>query len=221
MPIVNGKYQNPRWVNGQRPAIDAAELNAISDTLERLDEAPVLPSLTNPGTAADLLSGKQLIDANGKVLTGTMVNRGAVNDSVGGGYTYTIPQGYHDGTGKVTGLIKSCIFFSRMWNASGDNYPNRIYKDSLNLTLYLSGGFDLPEGSKNKDVRYVFNGLGIDTMLNVRFTVSNTVARLGIGTYDLSISAISVGTIDLRVWVSGAEGYSQSDDFIFHVTVRE
>ena len=42
MPIVNGKYQNPRWVNGQRPAIDAAELNAISDTLERLDEAPVL-----------------------------------------------------------------------------------------------------------------------------------------------------------------------------------
>lgn len=72
MPIVNGKYQNPRWVNGQRPAIDAAELNAISDTLERLDEAPVLPSLTNPGTAADLLSGKQLIDANGKVLTGTM-----------------------------------------------------------------------------------------------------------------------------------------------------
>ncbi len=72
MPIVNGKYQNPGWVNGQRPAIDAAELNAISDTLERLDEAPVLPSLTNPGTAADLLSGKQLIDANGNVVTGTI-----------------------------------------------------------------------------------------------------------------------------------------------------
>ena len=29
-----------------------------------------LPTLTNPGTAADLLSGKQLIDANGNVLTG-------------------------------------------------------------------------------------------------------------------------------------------------------
>ena len=34
-----------------------------------------LPTLTNPGTAADLLSGKQLIDANGNVLTGTLVNR--------------------------------------------------------------------------------------------------------------------------------------------------
>ena len=34
-----------------------------------------LPTLTNPGKAADLLSGKQLIDANGNVLTGTLVNR--------------------------------------------------------------------------------------------------------------------------------------------------
>ena len=36
-----------------------------------------LPALTNPGTAADLLSGKQLIDANGNVLTGTMPTQGA------------------------------------------------------------------------------------------------------------------------------------------------
>lgn len=221
MPIVNGKYQNPGWVNGQRPAIDAAELNAISDTLERLDEAPVLPSLTNPGTAADLLSGKQLIDTNGNVLTGTMPNRGAVNVDVSGGYAYTIPQGYHDGTGKVTGLIKSCIFFSREWNADYDTTPNRIYKDSLDLTLYLSGGINLPVGSKNKVVTYVFNGLGIGNMLNVHFTISSTVAQIGIGTYSISIRAISVGTIDLHVWVYGVTGYSRSDDFIFHVTVRE
>jgi len=37
MPIVNGKYKNPQWVDKQRPAIDAGELNAISDTLEKLD----------------------------------------------------------------------------------------------------------------------------------------------------------------------------------------
>lgn len=36
-----------------------------------------LPTLTNPGTAADLLSGKQLIDANGNVLTGMMPTQGA------------------------------------------------------------------------------------------------------------------------------------------------
>lgn len=34
-----------------------------------------LPALTNPGAAADLRSGKQLIDGSGNVLTGTLVNR--------------------------------------------------------------------------------------------------------------------------------------------------
>ena len=33
-----------------------------------------LPALSNPGAAADLKNGKQLIDANGNVLTGTMPN---------------------------------------------------------------------------------------------------------------------------------------------------
>lgn len=36
MPIINGRYVNPGWVNGQPPAINASELNAVSDTLERL-----------------------------------------------------------------------------------------------------------------------------------------------------------------------------------------
>lgn len=33
MPIVNGQYQAPTWVNGQAPAINASEMQAISDTL--------------------------------------------------------------------------------------------------------------------------------------------------------------------------------------------
>lgn len=39
MPIENGKYVNPGWVDNAPPAIDATELNAISDTLENLDNA--------------------------------------------------------------------------------------------------------------------------------------------------------------------------------------
>jgi hypothetical protein len=34
MPIVNGQYQAPTWVNGQRPPINAEELQAICDVLE-------------------------------------------------------------------------------------------------------------------------------------------------------------------------------------------
>lgn len=37
MPIQNGKYINPGWVDNAPPAVDSAELNDISDTLEKLD----------------------------------------------------------------------------------------------------------------------------------------------------------------------------------------
>lgn len=33
MPIENGKYVNPGWVNGTSPAMNATEMNAISNTL--------------------------------------------------------------------------------------------------------------------------------------------------------------------------------------------
>ena len=33
MPIVNGQYQAPTWVNGNRPAINATELQAMSDSI--------------------------------------------------------------------------------------------------------------------------------------------------------------------------------------------
>ena len=33
MPLVQGTYVNPGWVNDTAPAIDAVELNAMSDTI--------------------------------------------------------------------------------------------------------------------------------------------------------------------------------------------
>ena len=51
---------------------------------------------------AEILSGKTA-HARGALLTGTMPNRGAVAgviDQVAG--EYTVPQGYHDGSGKVS-----------------------------------------------------------------------------------------------------------------------
>ncbi|MGC6177010.1 hypothetical protein [Lacrimispora sp. 38-1] len=50
----------------------------------------------------DVLSGKVIVDKNGEPLTGTMPNRGAVSQVLGVNGTYTIPEGYHNGSGKVT-----------------------------------------------------------------------------------------------------------------------
>lgn len=53
-----------------------------------------LPTLTNPGTAADLLADKQLIDQEGNPLTGTMPTK-AATDLIINGATVTVPAGYY------------------------------------------------------------------------------------------------------------------------------
>lgn len=48
MPIVSGAYVNPGWVDDQAPAINATELNAMSDTIAGNQAA--LPHLYQAGT---------------------------------------------------------------------------------------------------------------------------------------------------------------------------
>ena len=52
--------------------------------------------------AGDILTGKTAYGSSGKFI-GTMPDNGAVNQSLNAGASYTIPVGYHNGSGKVTG----------------------------------------------------------------------------------------------------------------------
>lgn len=53
--------------------------------------------------AADVLTGKVFTDSTGKVTTGTMANNGAVSKTLDTTTTsYTVPKGYHSGSGKVS-----------------------------------------------------------------------------------------------------------------------
>ena len=52
--------------------------------------------------AGDVLANKVIVDSTGKITAGTMPNNGGVYKQLGSGNdTYTIPAGYHDGTGTV------------------------------------------------------------------------------------------------------------------------
>ena len=52
--------------------------------------------------AGEILAGETAY-VNGSKVTGTMTNRGAVSQTLNAGGSYTIPAGYHNGSGKVTG----------------------------------------------------------------------------------------------------------------------
>ena len=54
--------------------------------------------------AADVLDGEIIVDAEGREIEGTMPNNGKVEAEIDGLTTlsYTIPEGYHNGTGTVT-----------------------------------------------------------------------------------------------------------------------
>ena len=52
-------------------------------------------------TASDILTGKTAYGKDGKI-SGSMTDNGAVNNSISGkSESYTIPKGYHDGSGKI------------------------------------------------------------------------------------------------------------------------
>lgn len=54
-------------------------------------------------TAADVLATKVIVDATGRVTTGTMPNNGAVSKTLNSATTnYAIPAGYHSGAGSVS-----------------------------------------------------------------------------------------------------------------------
>jgi hypothetical protein len=63
------------------------------------DAGTDLHALDNEGLASEFLSGKQLIDGVGNVVTGTMTNNGAVNKTMDGINTksITVPAGYTSG----------------------------------------------------------------------------------------------------------------------------
>ena len=60
--------------------------------------------------AGDVLANKIIVDATGASVTGTMTNNGTVNrtlDASTGNQSFTIPSGYHSGSGKVNIVLES------------------------------------------------------------------------------------------------------------------
>ncbi len=81
----------------------------LSDvTVAAIPEAYQNVSSVN-ATAGDVLAGKVIVNSSGASVTGTMTNNGAVSrtlDASTGNQSYTVPAGYHNGSGTVSIVLE-------------------------------------------------------------------------------------------------------------------
>lgn len=80
--------------------------------------------------ASDVKTGKQIVDASGRVVSGTMADNGAIDIRLDGGSSFTVPEGYHNGQGKVTAV-------------GGGTAPDPVIRP---LTVTENGTYHTPPG---------------------------------------------------------------------------
>lgn len=91
-------------------------------------------------TKANVLAGTTTVtsDSNDEVVQGTMVNRGAVSQSLAINGSYTIPQGYHNGNGKVTQSISTRAATTYYAGTSAQTIPAGLYLSGNQTIAALS-----------------------------------------------------------------------------------
>lgn len=91
-------------------------------TFDELESGIIsIPQAKGNATRADVLSGKTFSSEEAGIeVTGTMTNRGAVSRTIQLGSSYTIPEGYHNGSGRVRAESDNIIILEGFY--SGLNY---------------------------------------------------------------------------------------------------
>ena len=82
--------------------LDSVTVNAIPEAYQNVSSVTA--------TAAGTLAGLIFVDSTGTSVTGTMTNNGAVNktlDATTSNQEYTVPTGYHNGSGKVKIVLET------------------------------------------------------------------------------------------------------------------
>lgn len=81
-------------------ALESVTVNSIPDAYQDVTSVTA--------TAGEVLTGKVFVTSDGTPVTGTMANNGAVAKTLDGTtISYTIPKGYHSGSGKVQIVLET------------------------------------------------------------------------------------------------------------------
>ena len=180
-------------------------------------------ALVGNATPADVLNGKTFYkDDAGTILTGSMTDRGAVSVTYtpsSSAQTYTIPKGYHDGTGKVTikatptetATVRSGITAQTVTPTSG-KFLSSVTVSALRKTAAKvsveSGGsvvyttaYDTGSTGSNYYVAVVCGGTGTvqGSNNNSSWTNLKTVSATGIQDFNMSSDTTAYRYIRLKL----------------------
>ena len=162
---------------------------------------PVLDTSDANATASQILSGYSAY-VNGSKINGSMVNRGAVSASVSPGGSYTIPAGYHNGSGRVTGTGQSYPFSGsfRTINISESSVGTYLPSDA-----WLIPALDTPNSGDDPDILIKLNG----TWYWIRYSWSSGYVITSINSWSFSWSSAFSFRLDLsstRPFIETASG---------------
>ena len=134
----------------------AALIQQIKTVLVDKAAGVQLPELSNPGSANDLLAGRQMIDGNGNVVNGIIQRLGAQTITPGAKDQYISPGVYLSGTQKIEGDE----------NLKAENIAKGISIFGV-LGSLTSGSAGLPEGIAAISVGTYTSASDVSTVLNL------------------------------------------------------
>ena len=154
-----------------------------------LSGTQTISAVTGTAVASDVLATKTFASASGVGITGTMTNRGAVTSTITTqGGQYTVPVGYHSGSGKITasfanlsaGNIKSGVNVGGLVGTLPDKFNNL----SLSIgTLSVAGTIQ----SAKSVVREGSNQSSYYAKANTMYYIFNSSFNFGVIAYITSI----------------------------------
>lgn len=177
-------------------------INAIPDAYQDVSSVTA--------ASGDILTGKVIVLSDGTVTTGTMPNNGAAGKTLDATtITYTIPKGYHSGTGEVTIVLETKTVTptkstQKITPASGkvlsEVTVNPIPDAYQDVTPVTAGAGDVMTGKKIVNA----DGDVVDGTIPNNGAIAETMDGLTITSVAIHAGYTSGGTVSLDSSISDA-----------------